>query len=540
MRFSHRRATGSLALAGLMLASTANTCFQEPAGPDSSTELQETVIVGIDPNSATIAVGDNLQLVAIPRGGGGQAKPGHTVLWSTDAQSVADVSTEGVVTGVSVGTATITAAGKGQDKHGQGASAIITVVDGNPPPPPPPPPPTQTGLSVFPGAEGFGVTTPAGRGGTVLRVTNLNDSGPGSLRAALAATGPRTVIFEVGGTIALSADLDIREPFVTLAGQTAPSPGITLRGAGLRIFTNDVLVQHIRIRVGDAVSGPDPQIRDALQVLGPNAYNVVVDHISASWAIDEVVSTWYPLHDVTIRHSIIAEGLHESLHPEGPHSTGLLIGDASERVAVIGNLFAHNFDRNPQFKGGTSGIVANNLVYDPGYRSIRISDAENSGPSLVSVVGNVLVTGPSTINDYLVSVGSSLKPGSQIYLNDNSAPTILRVSSDLQLDPLVLTPPIWVIPLTLRNSGEVQAWVLAHAGARPVDRDAVDQRIVDEVLTGGGSIINSQDEVGGWTAQSMVQRTLQIPDDPHGDSDGDGYTNLEEWLHGMAAAAEGT
>jgi hypothetical protein len=529
MRLSHRPTTVPLAVAGLALVLTANSCTQDAAGPDALTDPQEIVIVAIDPSSATIRVGETLQLSAIPRGGGQPASSGHTVRWSTDDESVADVSTNGLVTGVAAGTAQITAAGKGQEKHGQGAIAAITVVAQSP----------QTGIATFPGAEGFGVETPAGRRGAVLRVTNLDDSGPGSLRAALGSAGPRTIVFEVGGSIALSADLDIRDPFVTVAGQTAPSPGITLRGAGLRVFTNDVLIQHIRIRVGDDVSGPDPKIRDALQVLGPNAYNVVVDHISASWAIDEVMSTWYPLHDVTIRHSIIAEGLHESLHPEGPHSTGLLIGDDSERVAIIGNLFAHNYDRNPQFKGGTSGIVANNLIYDPGYQAIRISDADDSGPSLVSVVGNALVTGPSTVNDYLVSIGSSTKAGTGVYLADNLAPTVVRISSDLLLDPLVGTPPIWTVPLTLRTSGDVQAWILAHAGARPADRDAVDLRIVTEVLQGGGKIIDSQTEVGGWPVQRSVQRPLQIPADPNGDSDGDGYTNLEEWLHEMAAEVEG-
>jgi len=530
MRVSHRPVRLRVAAAGLTLTLAANSCTRDAIGPDALTDPQEIVIVAIDPASATIHVGETLQLSAISRGGGSKASTGHTVRWTTDAQSVADVSTDGVVRGLAVGTAKITAAGKGQEKHGQGATATISVVDQLP----------ATGLAVFPGAEGFGVETPAGRRGAILKVTNLDDSGPGSLRAALGSSGPRTIIFEVSGTIALSEDLDIRDPFVTVAGQTAPSPGITLRGAGLRIFTNDVLVQHLRIRVGDDVSGPDPQIRDALQVLGPNAYNVVVDHISASWAIDEVVSTWYPLHDVTIRHSIIAEGLHESLHPEGPHSAGLLVGDESERVAIIGNLFAHNFARNPQFKGGTSGIVANNLIYDPGYESVRISDAYDTGPSLISVVGNVLVTGPSSINDYLVSIGSSTKAGTGVYIADNIAPTVLRISSDLALDPLVGTPPIWTDPLTLRTADNVQVWVLAHAGARPVDRDAVDQRIVSDVVRGEGKIINSQAEVGGWPAQQTNQRSLQIPSDPFGDSDGDGYTNLEEWLHAMAVEVEGT
>jgi len=393
-------------------------------------------------------------------------------------------------------------------------------------------------IPVFPGAQGFGVTTPAGRGGAIVRVTNLDDDGHGSFRAALRVPGRKTIIFEVGGTIPLSADLDISDPFVTVAGQSAPSPGITLRGAGLRVFSHDVLVQHIRIRVGDAYDGPDPEIRDAFQVLGPHAYNVVIDHVSASWGIDETTSTWYPLHDVTISHCIISEGLHASLHPEGTHSAGLLVGDGSQRIAVIGNLMAHNYDRNPLLKGNTSTIVLNNLVYNPGYRSMRISDPEDSGPTIASIVGNVLRTGPSTENDYLVSFSPPLKQGTQVYLLNNVASTVVHMSRTLGFDPIVDIAPIWIPTLDVRPSSAVTDWVLAHAGARPADRDAVDERIVRDVLDSRGRIIDSQNDVGGWPVAQPSSRPLQVPDDPAGDSDGDGYTNLEEWLHQLAAALE--
>src|SRR5690606_6707929 len=119
---------------------------------------------------------------------------------------------------------------------------------------------------VLPGLTGFGITTPAGRGGEVLRVTNLNASGPGSLRAAIETPGPRVIVFEVSGTISLTKNLYVREPFVTIAGQTAPSPGITIRGAGLFVLTHDVLVQHLRIRPGDALDGPRMDNRDAVAI----------------------------------------------------------------------------------------------------------------------------------------------------------------------------------------------------------------------------------------------------------------------------------
>lgn len=394
------------------------------------------------------------------------------------------------------------------------------------------------GIPVFPGAQGFGTKTPAGRGGAIVRVTNLDDDGQGSFRAALRVPGPKTILFEVGGTVHLSADLDVSDPYVTIAGQSAPNPGITLRGAGLRVFSHDVLVQHIRIRVGDAFEGPDPEIRDAFQVLGPDAHDVVIDHVSASWGIDETTSTWYPLHDVTISQCIISEGLNRSLHPEGPHSAGLLVGDSSQRIAVIGNLLAHNNDRNPILKGNTSAIVLNNLIYDPGYRSIRISDPEGSGPTIATIVGNVLRTGPSTENDYLVSFSRTIKRGTRVYLLDNVARTSIHMSGNLAFDPIVDTAPIWIPTLVVRPSGEVMDWVLSRAGARPADRDAVDQRIVREVRTTQGQMIDSQNDVGGWPAQQPSRRPLLVPADPSGDADADGYTNLEEWLHELSAALE--
>jgi hypothetical protein len=123
-------------------------------------------------------------------------------------------------------------------------------------------------LPVFPGAEGFGTITRAGRGGRIIRVTNLSDRGQGSLREAIDAKGPRVIVFEVGGNINLKSHLKIRNPYVTVAGQTAPQPGITLTGASLSIKTHDVLIQHLRIRVGDRAIGPPPEDRDGIKIQG--------------------------------------------------------------------------------------------------------------------------------------------------------------------------------------------------------------------------------------------------------------------------------
>jgi hypothetical protein len=173
--------------------------------------------------------------------------------------------------------------------------------------------PLPTGLPAFPGAEGFGSTTPGGRGGAVLEVTSLDDHGPGTLRAALEAKGPRLVVFRVGGVIALEKQLEVREPFLTIAGQTAPGDGVELLHAGLVIWTHDVVVQHLRVRPGN-VTTVEPDDNDAIQVNGEpdgtgGAFNVVLDHVSASWGEDEVLQTYFGVHDITVSWSIISEGL---------------------------------------------------------------------------------------------------------------------------------------------------------------------------------------------------------------------------------------
>src|SRR4051812_44689541 len=154
---------------------------------------------------------------------------------------------------------------------------------------------TVQALPVIPGAYGYGIETPAGRGGTVYKVTNLNASGSGSLKACVDGTTPRTCVFEVSGVIRLTTDLTIRNSNITIAGQTAPSPGIMIRGVGIKIQASDVLIQHIRVRTGDDPNGPDPDNRDSLKIEGSAAKpvrNIVIDHCSFSWAIDELASAW--------------------------------------------------------------------------------------------------------------------------------------------------------------------------------------------------------------------------------------------------------
>ena len=243
-----------------------------------------------------------------------------------------------------------------------------------------------TGSAIaFPGAVGYAAHTAGGRGGQIIRVTTLAPDGPGSLVAALETKGPRVIVFEVGGVIDLQMrELKITEPFLTVAGQTAPSPGITLIRTGFDILTHDVILQHIRIRTGsggNARTGRwDP---DAISTV--DAYNIIVDHCSLTWAIDENLSASGPRftganpdewrktvsHSITFSNNLIAEGLAHSTHPKGEHSKGSLIHDNVNDILIIGNLYAHNYERNPLFKGGVRGMVINNLIYDPGPRAVH-------------------------------------------------------------------------------------------------------------------------------------------------------------------------
>lgn len=253
-----------------------------------------------------------------------------------------------------------------------GAPMVVTAMQPTTPANPSTPRPFEplAGLPVFPGAEGFGTGTPAGRGGRLIEVTSLADKGPGMLRSALDDPDPRIIVFRVAGTVELEDPLFVSNPFVTVAGQTSPGGGICLKNFGLVITTHDVLIQHIRVRPGNK-GRQNADTNDAIQVLGPHgdvsgAHHVVIDHVSASWGEDETISTWYGAHDVTISWSIISEALNRSRHRKGTHSAGLLVGDRSYNVSMHHNLLAHNDFRNPLISGGGTHDFVNNVVYDWG------------------------------------------------------------------------------------------------------------------------------------------------------------------------------
>ncbi len=368
--------------------------------------------------------------------------------------------------------------------------------------------------------------TKGGEGGKILAVTTLNDSGPGSLREAVESEEPRIIHFAVGGEIWLKKNLKITKPFVTIAGETAPSPGITLMGDQIKICTHDLILRHIRVRVGALSSGSPPDNRDGIAIekdwedvknKAPS-YNILIENCSVSWSIDELVEVWGKKHhDIVIRNCILAEALSQSIHPKGKHSAGLLIGTGIDKVTVQGNLFAHNSFRNPVICSGSTGIIVNNLIYDPGFSGIHFygrDGADAVTKLMVNVLGNVVIAGPSTRPDLGVFHEKGLNAGSKIYMENNEAIGTLTFDKNSR-------PPEWAaegpspfvseMPLPLPDfikvlsPSEVKASVLAQAGARPSDRDEVDKRIIDEVKTGTGKIRDEPTDLRLTSSQSLQQ-----------------------------------
>jgi len=291
----------------------------------------------------------------------------------------------------------------------------------------------------------FGNPTQGGLNGKVIRVTTLNSEGPGSLREAIETKGPRIVVFEVGGVIDLGKrGLEIREPYITIAGQTAPSPGITIIRGGFWTDTHDIVMQHIRVRPGDAgepkKSGWSP---DGLTTSGGNAFNIIIDHCSFTWAVDENLSasgrrTEGPdstSHRITFSNNIIAEALHNSSHEKGPHSMGSLIHDFCRDIAIVGNLYAHNDMRNPYFKAYSEGAIINNIIYNPGKVAIQLYYSRNEWINSryepenckVSIVGNILFAGVDTRKNIALVAAMG-----DAYMEDNQA-------FDLEGKPIPLT-----------------------------------------------------------------------------------------------------
>ena len=427
---------------------------------------------------------------------------------------------------------------------------------------------------AFPGAEGFAKYTSGGRHGRVLLVNTLDDYDPeidapiaGSLRKAITTGGPRTVLFRVSGTIELKAPLKIYKPFLTLAGQSAPGDGICLKNYGVSIRTSEVIIRYLRFRPGDEIGKRNAQLgkpfnTDALQIYAGDwvagrtkkAYtrNIIIDHCSFSWASDETVSIpgmGTATHN-TVQWCLISEALNNSTHGKGPHGFGSILG--GKNASFHHNLYAHLTDRAPALSANI-GDFRNNVIYD----------AKGFGAGNFNYVGNYIRRGRKP-NTFWWWGPRPFLDGNWLEGADNADQTRL-FPGDKQLPrDTPHTIPAWA-QVSTQSAKAAFERVLATSGATLPKRDPVDQRLVQQVRRGTGKIIDSQDEVGGWpqlksAAPSEDSNNDGMPDkwqekyglDPHSvdegpphedavwypnnlasrDFDGDGYTNLEEFLNG--------
>jgi hypothetical protein len=373
-------------------------------------------------------------------------------------------------------------------------------------------------------------------------------------------------VFRTGGTITLSKTVAITNPFITIAGQTAPGGGIALRNdpsntrPSLLVKTHDVVLRYVRVRPGPSASSTD--VLRAIGISG-DAHDVVVDHCSISWGVDSNVNTWDTAHDITVQWSIISEALHDSVHPEGPHSKGFHIGGdggGSYNISVHHNLFAHNDHRNPQVSNNGSVALTNNIIYNYGTKAISSSDIDDRVE--LNVVGNYVKPGPdSDAGRYGLELKSYTGLGWRVFSSANLSPQRPTLSypdanfvapadrSYLVSSSAFSSPPT-------RTTSALQAYteVLAGAGATVPMRDSVDTRVVGDVTREGGRIIDHPSQVGGWPslAQGVPRRDFDhdgMPNrwetrrgmDPNRkngarDRDGDGYTNIEEYINGLVAS----
>lgn len=433
---------------------------------------------------------------------------------------------------------------------------------------------TQVGLAditgavpAFPGAEGSGVNASGGRGGVVYLVTNLNDSGPGSLRAALEASGPRTVVFRTSGTISLLNPLTIRNSKITIAGQTAPGDGICLKDAGLGISADDVIIRFIRARLGN------DSLRDSDSISVSKGKRIILDHCSASWSTDEALSASTNqdrLDEVTVQWSFITEALNNAIPGKGSHGYGSLIrGNRGATYSFHHNLYAHQRGRSPRpgnydnwnHQVDPEGFLLdfrNNAIYNfgGGYAGYN---GDHESITKINYIQNYLIRGINSDSSSVAYKEQSIYNKGYFFKNS--------MNGIIPADPyaLVRFPPEYtpeIIAAYKRNAPfsvrSVQTdspqiayeRVLKEAGAIYPARDAVDSRVVDTVLNRTGRVIDDEDEVGGWPLleadtppidsdedgmpddwESARGLNPSDPSDRNGDRNRDEYTNLEEYLN---------
>lgn len=471
--------------------------------------------------------------------------------------------------------------GSSPDGQAQGTSNDMAIPEAGQIPPHPPRLP-EGAIPAFPGAWGGGMFTTGGRGGKVITVTNLQDSGPGSLRAAVEAKGPRIVIFRVAGTIKVDGDLNINHPDITIAGQSAPGDGICIAGT-LNINTHNVILRHLRVRRGVATGGQGDD-----NIGGNPDHHIIIDHCSTSWGMDENISLYRhmrpsldgstqikdPAEHITIQWTISSEALNARRHAFG----GTWGGNPS---TFHHNLFASNTARNPSI--GMSGAFdfRYNVIFNWQHRSVDGGDET----STVNLINNYYKPGPAT-NDNIRAVFARIEqrsmysPGSawaegNWYPKATNRPGKWYVAGNIMHDNKELNTNNWKGMRGPENLARIntpfEGWpvaphqtaedvfesVLAKAGATLPKRDAVDKRVTEMVRTGKPTtqtgIIKDIAEVGGYPNLTFDPSKLPVDSDGDGmpdewerkykldpknakdgamDADGDGYTNVEEYLNG--------
>ena len=366
---------------------------------------------------------------------------------------------------------------------------------------------------AFKGAEGAGRFSSGGRGGDTLRVTTLNDDGPGSLRAAIDAKGPRIVVFDIAGTIRLKSELVIREPRITITGEGAPAGGIAIADHGLVIKADDVIIRYFRSRLGD-VSKTDG---DAISV--SSGRRIILDHVSASWSVDETLSAsaHYTdsegIYDLTVQWSIISESLRKGGHVKGEHGYGSLVrGGRGSRFSFHHNLWAHHVQRMPRPGNYTPAAedpigplieFRSNVFYNwggsrSGYNADRDSNAA------YSFIDNAYVAGPDSKGSVIFREENPL---ARSWFFGNSLDGVLPADPWSLTIGIIkrLTAPLDVAPVSADPAASAYKRVLTKAGASK-PRDSVDARVVADVRARSGRIIDSQADVGGWPDLKAMKR----------------------------------
>ncbi|MFC5282060.1 pectate lyase family protein [Pedobacter alpinus] len=440
------------------------------------------------------------------------------------------------------------------------------------------PPVTQGPIKVtetayaFTGAEGAGKNTTGGRGGRVIKVTNLNDSGSGSLRAAVEASGARIVVFEVSGNIKLRSRLQIRNGDITIAGQTAPGDGICLQDYETNVTASNVIIRYLRFRLGDT----NVATIESDAIWGREIENIVLDHCSMSWSIDEVAS-FYHTKNFTMQWCIISESMNNSGHAKGAHGYGGIWGGSP--ATFHHNLIAHHTNRTPRFDGGLrysngsgTGIgkygidkvdYRNNVIYnwtgnstyggENGQYNI-VNNYYKYGPATPTNRRNLIMriskdNATSAPNPSLYGVGYGTFYITGNYVFGNAAITADNWTGGVGYDSgvtMLMTQkatPFEALAIPIHTAEQAYTKVLEYVGSS-FKRDAIDTRITGEVRDGtatfNGSvsglrgIIDKQGDVGGWP--TLVQTTPLL------DSDGDGMPDaweIERKLNPTVANANG-